>query len=72
MIIIGTKEEVEEMIEHSCPHLSTAISCDDDCHACWNKHASIVIIRPDKIGTVETDIDGISFLERLKGAEENG
>ena len=67
MIIIGTKQEIEAMIKEVCPHVAkNAVSCDQDCRACWNRFASIVIVRPEKIGTVEKDIDGVSFLERLK------
>lgn len=71
MIIIGTKTEIEAMIKGTCPHTAkhNAGSCDGDCQACWNKAASIVIVRPEKIGTVEKDIDGVSFLERLKEGE---
>lgn len=71
MIIIGTKEEIEAMIEEVCPHNSSAISCNDDCRTCWNRSASLVIVRPEKIGTVKKDIDGVSFLERLKEGEED-
>lgn len=65
MIIIGTKTEIETMIKCVCPSNSCAMTCDDDCRACWNRHASIVILRPEKIGMIEKDVDGISFLERL-------
>ena len=55
MIIIGTKEEIEAMIEDSCPYPypMPMNSCNNDCRACWNRSASIVIIRPEKVGTVE-------------------
>lgn len=66
MIIIGTKKEIEAMTNKSCPYAVENIKCDGDCWECWNRYASIVIVRPEKIGTVEKDIDGVSFLERLK------
>lgn len=69
MIIIGTKEEIEAMIDEACPY-NVRESCGDDCRACWNRSASIVIVRPEKVGTVEKDIDGVSFLERLKESEK--
>lgn len=73
MIIIGTKIEIEKMIKEECPYISKhTVNCnpDADCRACWNKAASIVIVRPEMIGRVEKDIDGVSFLERLKGSEK--
>lgn len=72
MIIIGTKTEIESMIKGGCPHMvkHNVVSCDQDCLACWNRSASIVIIRPEKIGTIESDIDGVSFLERLKEGDK--
>ena len=67
MIIIGTEKEIEAMIKEVCPHMAKHnVSCDGYCQACWNKAASIVIVRPELIGRAEKDIDGISFLERLK------
>lgn len=67
MIIIGTEKEIEAMVKAGCPHMNKhTVSCDQDCWACWNRSASIVIVRPEKVGTVEKDIDGVSFLERLK------
>lgn len=70
MIIIGTKQEIETMIKEVCPHMAKhAVSCDQDCVACWNRSASIVIVRPEKIGRIDSDIDGVSFLERLKESE---
>lgn len=70
MIIIGTEKEIEAMIKAGCPHMTKhTVSCDQDCRACWNRSASIVIVRPEKVGTVEKDIDGVSFLERLKEGE---
>lgn len=69
MIIIGTKQEIETMIKEVCPRMAKHNdSCDGYCQACWNKAASIVIVR-QKVGTVEKDIDGVSFLERLKEGE---
>ena len=47
------------------------VSCDQDCVACWNRSASIVIVRPEKIGMIEKDVDGVSFLERLKEGDKN-
>lgn len=72
MIIIGTKEEIEAMIKAGCPHMTKhTVSCDQDCWACWNRSASIVIVKPEKVGMVEKDIDGVSFLERLKEGDRN-
>lgn len=73
MIIIGTKNEIERLIKEECPYLGgrTAIcNQDSDCRTCWNKAASLVVIRPEMIGRVGKYIDGVSFLERLKGSEE--
>lgn len=71
MIIIGTKEEIEAMIKAGCPHMAKhTVSCDQDCRACWNRSTSIVIVRPELIGMAEKDIDGVSFLERLKESEK--
>ena len=64
MIIIGTKEEIEAMINEACPYNGRE-SCDDDCRACWNRSASIVIADPKKVGTVKKDIDASSFLDFL-------
>lgn len=50
MIIIGTKEEIEAMINEACPYNGRE-SCDDDCRACWNRSASIMIVRPEKVGS---------------------
>lgn len=72
MIIIGTEKEIEAMIEEACPYCISILKCDGDCRACWNRSASIVIVRPEKVGTVEKDIDGVSFLERLKEGEADG
>ena len=71
MIIIGTKNEIENMIANSCPYNKLDDTCHDNCPACWNKAASIVVVRPEMIGRVKKDIDGVSFLERLKGGEES-
>ena len=66
MIIIGTKEEIEAMIKAGCPHMvKHTVSCDQDCWACWNRSVSIVIVRPEKVGTVKKDIDAGSFLDFL-------
>lgn len=62
MIIIGTKYEIERLIKEECPYLGerTAIcNSDADCRKCWNKAASIVVVRPEMIGRVEADIDGV-------------
>lgn len=50
MIIIGTKKEIEEMIEAACPYNSPKF-CDNNCQACWNRSASIVIADPKKVGS---------------------
>lgn len=73
MIIIGTKKEIEAMIKEECPYIAKhTVNCnpDADCRECWNKAASIVIVRPEMIGRVKKDIDGVSFLERLKEGEQ--
>ena len=71
MIIIGTKNEIEAMIKAGCPHMTKhTVSCDQDCWTCWNRSASIVIVRPENVGRIDKDIDGVSFLERLKGGDE--
>lgn len=49
MIIIGTKEEIEAMINEACPYNGRE-SCDDDCRACWNRSVSILIADPEKVG----------------------
>lgn len=68
MIIIGTKNEIDTMVAKSCPHMAKHnVACDQNCWACWNEAVSIVIVRPEMVGRVEKDIDGVSFLERLKG-----
>lgn len=71
MIIIGTKQEIEAMIKAGCPHNTrrNASQCDSDCWACWNRAASIVIVRPEKVGMIKKDIDGFSFLECMKEGE---
>lgn len=70
MIIIGTEKEINEMVKSECPHMyKHTVSCDGDCQACWNKSATIVIVRPEKIGKIDSDINGVSFLERLKESE---
>lgn len=70
MIIIGTKLEIEAMVAKSCPYMiEKDENCYGDCPSCWKKRVSIVIVRPEQIGTVEKDIDGVSFLERLKEGE---
>lgn len=70
MIIIGTKQEIEAMIDEACPYCVSILKCDGDCRACWNRSASVVIVRPEKVGRAEKDIDGVSFLERLKEGDE--
>lgn len=72
MIIIGTETEIKAMIKEVCPPMvNHRVGCDQDCLACWNRSASIVIVRPEKIGMIEKDVDGVSFLERLgEGGEK--
>ena len=71
MIIIGTKTEIEAMIKAGCPSMvKHNVSCDQDCRACWNRSASIVIVNPEKIGMIENDVESVSFLERLKEGDE--
>lgn len=71
MIIIGTEKEIEAMINEACPYCVSIIKCDGDCRACWNRSASIVIVRPEKVGMIKKDIDGFSFLECMKEGDRN-
>ena len=73
MIIIGTKEEIEAMIDEKCPYSVSIISCVGDCRACWNRSASIVIADPEKVGDkngfLYSMTNGNNFIEKEGEAE---
>lgn len=69
MIIIGARKEIEEMIDKTCPYNSPRF-CDNDCRACWNRSASIVIACPEKVGSKDGFLHSMTNLDNF--IEEEG